>query len=682
MKRLLLLLLFILGFECFLLAIPSKRTSKSVRQSDDTTISILLVGDENVHFYITTDSIPVFETEKGYCYGYLKNDSLFISNYIAHNPSERTKEEEDYIDRTLKSVVSYLSKTSQIALMAAKSQHINSSRPSKSLGIGRTFEGEKRGLVILVDFANLSMASDDATSLFNRLFNERGYSDNGSIGSVHDYFYDQSYGKFDLSFDVIGPVKVSKNYEYYGGNSEYYGIDKNARDMVVEACQMVEGKVNFKDYDWDGDGEVDQVFIIYAGYGEHSGAPSNTIWPHENILGDKSITIDGVRINTYACSSELIGFFGKTISGIGTPCHEFCHCLGIPDFYDTDYSGAFGMSYWDVMNSGSYAGPKGYGEVPYGFTAYERWIAGWLEPIELTQTQKILNLANLGDTPEAYIIYNEGNRNEYYLIENHQSSGWFKYVDTFDDIHGMVITHVDYDSYAWSKNIVNPSPDHQRMTIIPADNSYGNNEYDLRGDVWPGGNNVQWLTNTSHKDNGGKLYNRNVDFTFNMNRSIGNIIENDDGTVSFDVIFDNDIYAPQLLPVSNINQDNYTINWKDVAGAQSYCIEQQSMKIGSNLMPTTKKEVIEGVVGTSLTLNWLLKDALNTQYRIRSVVNGIASEWSDFMKVEYDTGINDITIDEEINNLYYSVDGTKSNISRNGIRIIKNKNTINKYLSK
>ena len=99
-------------------------------------------------------------------------------------------------------------------------------------------------------------------------------------------------------------------------------------------------------------------------------------------------------------------------------------------------------------------------------------------------------------------------------------------------------------------------------------------------------------------------------------------------------------------------------------------------------MPTTKKEVIEGVVGTSLTLNWLLKDALNTQYRIRSVVNGIASEWSDFMKVEYDTGINSITVDEKINNLYYSVDGTKSNISRNGIRIIKNKNTINKYLSK
>ena len=681
MRRLLLLIIFILGFESLLFAIPSKRTSKSVIQSDETTITIQLVGDENVHFYITTDSIPVFETENGYCYGYMNNDSLFISNHIAHNPSERTKEEEVYIDKTLKSVVSYLSKTSQIAL-TAKRQHINSYRPSKSLVIDRTFEGEKRGLVILVDFANLSMASDDATSLFNRLFNERGYSDNGSIGSVHDYFFDQSYGKFMLDFDVIGPVKLSKNYEYYGGNSEYYGIDKNARDMVVEACQLVEGKVNFEDYDWDGDGEVEQVFIIYAGYGEHAGAPSNTIWPHESTLGDKSITIDGVIINTYACSSELIGFFGKTISGIGTPCHEFCHCLGIPDFYDTDYSGAFGMSYWDVMNSGSYAGPQGYGEVPYGFTAYERWIAGWLEPIELTKTQKICNLQNLGDAPEAYIIYNEGNRNEYYLIENHQSSRWFKYVGTFDDIHGMVITHVDYDSRAWTNNTVNPSPDHQRMTIIPADNSYGYTENELRGDVWPGSNNVQWLTNTSHRDNGGELYNRNIDWSFNMNRSIGSISENDDGTISFDVIFDNEIYAPELLPISNVDDNGYTINWKEVVGAESYSVEQTSMKIGSNLIPITKKEVIEGINGTSINLKWLIKDAMTNKFRVRTVVNGIISEWSDFMKVEYDTGINDILIDDVGGNHVYTLEGIKTDKTQRGINIIRNRNYSKKYIVK
>lgn len=128
--------------------------------------------------------------------------------------------------------------------------------------------------------------------------------------------------------------------------------------MIIEACQLVDDKVNFKDYDWDGDGEVDQVFVIYAGYGEHAGAPSNTIWPHESSLGNRSIMLDGVRINTYACSSELNGNSGQVMAGIGTPCHEFSHCLGFPDLYDTDYSGAFGMSYWDVMNSGSHSGPK------------------------------------------------------------------------------------------------------------------------------------------------------------------------------------------------------------------------------------------------------------------------------------------------------------------------------------
>ena len=103
--RRLLFFIFLLGFGCSILAIPAKRTLKSVRQSDNTTISILLVGDENVHFYITTDSIPVFETNNDYCYGYIKNDSLFISSQIAHNQSERKEEELCYIIKTKNDVM-------------------------------------------------------------------------------------------------------------------------------------------------------------------------------------------------------------------------------------------------------------------------------------------------------------------------------------------------------------------------------------------------------------------------------------------------------------------------------------------------------------------------------------------------------------------------------------------------
>ena len=47
----------------------------------------------------------------------------------------------------------------------------------------------------------------------------------------------------------------------------------------------------------------------------------------------RSVKLDGVTVDTYACGSELMGISGKTLDGIGTMCHEYSHCLGLPDFY-------------------------------------------------------------------------------------------------------------------------------------------------------------------------------------------------------------------------------------------------------------------------------------------------------------------------------------------------------------
>lgn len=57
------------------------------------------------------------------------------------------------------------------------------------------------------------------------------------------------------------------------------------------------------------------------------------------------------------------------VEGIGTFCHEFSHCLGLPDFYDTNYNGHFGMASWSLMDSGSY-NDDGY--TPIGYSAYEK----------------------------------------------------------------------------------------------------------------------------------------------------------------------------------------------------------------------------------------------------------------------------------------------------------------------
>jgi M6 family metalloprotease-like protein len=681
MKKILMIMLSFIGVYISMKAVPAQNKPIVFVQGDNTSICLRLWGDENYHFYSTLDSIPVFKTNSGFCYGLVESDVLQVSSVLAHERSERTASESAFVERNTPKVVERLKYKREEAVKENTNRFAKSKR---RLGTTNTYIGSKKGLVILVEFANLSMNSTNSKRDFDRLFNEVGYSENYSVGSVHDYFYDQSYGKFDLTFDVVGPVRMVEKYGYYGTNYMSGAIDMNVREMVVDACQMVDDQVDFSDYDWNGDGEVDQVFIIYAGYGEHAGAPDNTIWPHESQLSSYNIdlNLDGVKINTYACSCELAGTTGTIYAGIGTACHEFCHCLGFPDVYDTDYSGAFGMSYWDVMNSGSHSGPNGYGEIPYGFTAYERWTAGWIEPIELENTQHISGLSDLSKGGDAYVVYNRGNRNEFYMLENHQCTKWYQYVGKCYDIHGMLITHIDYDANAWRDNIVNPDSRHQRMSIIPADNSYGSTELEYRGDVYPGAFGVTWLTNSSHQDVGGKLFNENIDHTFNMNCAIGNIVEDDFGYISFDAIFDDDLPAPQFDEVTELDESGYTLNWNSVDNADYYVIEQRAVDMTNMLSPIVKKETYDYVNGTSLRVNWLLPKA-NTTVRIKSVLGEVNSQWSDNLQVK---SLQNGVLEPECNYSerieFYDITGLRHNELIKGVNIVIQNGKASKILVK
>ena len=574
--------------------VPAKRVTRNVHQNDGTSLNIVLCGDECLHFYATNDGYPVIEEQKGaFCYASFRMQSLVSTGITAHNPIDRTEKEIQYVKDLDKNVCAKIPEV----WAERMSLNINTRGNVKSRGVAakdrKNYIGEKKGLVILVEFANLGMKGTDSQSDFYRMFNEKGYSDNNHIGSVHDYFYAQSYGKFDLTFDVVGPVTLSQDYDYYGSNrGGDDGNDQHPGIMVAEACRLVDEHIDFADYDWNGDGEVEQVFVVYAGYGESNGAPSTTIWPHESSLtsssrvndGEGAIMLDGVKIDTYACTCELAGIRGNTKNGIGTACHEFSHCLGLPDFYDVKYNGGFGMNYWDLMSSGSHSGPQNNGEVPCGYSAYERWFAGWLDYVELNEPAIISGMPNLDDEPLAYIVYNDNHHDEYFILENRQSKEWFSYVKDANDCHGLIVTHVDYDEEAWARNNVNTDIDHQRMNIIPADNSFGTlKTYDdsksyyvtkdeLRGDPFPGKLYVTSLTNTSHTYVGGKLFNRNTDGTYKMNKAIERIGETD-GFVSFVFMGGVFVPSPQVCAPTNIIANGFTANWEAVNGADSYSIE-------------------------------------------------------------------------------------------------------------
>ena len=252
---------------------------------------------------------------------------------------------------------------------------------------------------------------------------------------------------------------------------------------------------------------------------------------------EKTQTIDGVIINTYACSNEIMS--DGSIEGIGCFCHEFSHCMGFPDFYDTSSSGWFGMGDWDLMCSGSYNGDT---FQPAGYTAYEKWMSGWLEPIELTDDVKVEKLKPTSEGGDAYILYNSGHHDEYYMIENRQLKGW----DASLPGAGLMITHVDFNKDIWEENNPNTkvtqqtvneyasqgytihANDHQRCSLIRANNKSSEDSYNT--DLYPY-NKLDSLTATSKP--AASLYNKNAAGKKFMEKGITKITKNSDGTMSF-----------------------------------------------------------------------------------------------------------------------------------------------------
>ena len=569
------------------MAVPAKRTVRTVVQSDGTKIDICLRGDESFHYFATADGEPLVETaDGGYAYAKADGGRLVSTGVLAHNRQERGVSEATFLRFS-----SELNRAGVGALwrerMEGRNMHRleraekfrvqNRARRRKAPVAGSV--ANKKGLVILVNFSDSNMVFSQ--SEFNDQFNKEGYNKNRHIGSVRDYFQDQSHGQLTIDFDVVGPYKLSKKLTYYGENDSR-GDDKYAGQMVAEACGMADSDVNFADYDWDGDGEVEQVYVIYAGYGEASGASKNTVWPHEWDLASsdygKSMKLDGVTVNTYACSNELAGTSGRVLDGIGTACHEFSHCLGLPDLYDTDGNN-FGMATWSLMDYGCYNGPSGYdGNVPCAYTAYEMFFSGWMEPTELARGCEVSGMAAITDRSEGYIIYNDKFRDEYYVLTNIQQKSWNRYAYG----HGLLVTHVDYSEDAWYNNVVNNTKTRQRCTIIPADNatpaltSSAATWNSLSGDPFPGTSQTDSLTDTGKP--AAILYNNNSEGKKVMGKPLTDIKEAD-GLISFVFNGGTPLDTPIATDATDVVDDGFTAHWEKVADATYYRLELRQQQV-------------------------------------------------------------------------------------------------------
>lgn len=517
MKKLYLMLSMLFAFGAAANAVPAKKLQKVITLTNGTQVSVELRGDEYLSWWEGTD---------GTAYRATADDTVFEAfDLEAQKPAaaaRRARAEQGRVARL------------------ARVKNSLKGADDKMRGLGGdhiTYKGVKKGLVVLVDFKNKKFADGHDLEYYKNVINGKDFSDEeeGYVGSVRDYFLAQSNGQFELDFDVVGPVTMSKNYGYYG-NDGAYQKDEKVYEMIKEACDGIQDKVNLKDYDWDGDGEADQVFFLYAGLGQASGGSAGTVWPHESELrywpcGVLSYSTG--KINTYACANELQpetqGSSRYISAGIGTICHEFSHCLGFADMYDTTGSGGYGMSVFDVMDQGSY---NGNGFVPCNYTAFERIYAGWVEAIELESPATVKDMKSVSDYGRPFIMYNYKNTNEYFLMENRQNTGWDK---GLYGSNGLLIVHVNYVPSRWANNSVNSSAEKiQCCTVVNADGSRENTQYSLQGDLYP--YEVKGVTMndefTDESEPAAKLYTKNSDNSYALGIPITQI-KRSKGSISF-----------------------------------------------------------------------------------------------------------------------------------------------------
>lgn len=499
----------------------------------------------------------------------------------------------------------------------------------------------RRGLVLLVEFSDEKLM-EGAASTWDSRFNQQGFSLDEHVGSVRDYFIEQSYGLLTIDFDVVGPITLSKTRSYYGSapNSR---LDDRAAEMVIEALRQADAQIDFSDYLWDDGAWVPQVYVIYAG--RTSGSEAGYIWPHEWSLssaqfygnGSGSQFLDGVHIDTYAVSNEIAE--GTTLEGIGTACHEFSHCLGYPDFYDVDYTGGTAAQFWDLLDGGSYNGPQKIGEVPCPYTAYERWVAGWIDLIPLTSPCRVTDMPAINQEGVAYVIENSGNSDEYYILENRQQTTF----GAGNGGHGLMVWHIDYNQRAWSKNQVNLDKSHQRMTFLPADGQVGVLEEvyygyhyiisaeDEAGDPYPSGaDEVQPLTWYTAEKNGTKTH-RNL---------IHSISETPDGKISFTYGDYSPLPAPEPALPTDISENSFTANWFPVEGATGYALQVEAVTDATG----GKATIYTGLTATSFTVSSAGADFY--RYRVQAVSANSVSDWSEWVEVDIASAIDGIVTDK------------------------------------
>lgn len=474
----------------------------AIPDGNGSTVMLYKHGDMGLEFYTTLDDRIVIRNEEGrLVYALFQNGGLVASDVAVHDIARRSADELKFALSGALTPAAYgearsLAQSASAMQRAASSpQRVHYASTTDGLGkYGTSALGSLPSIgkfsipVIMVEYADTKFQETTTIDYMTRYYNEEGFTDISGInykvtGSVRDYFYDQSRGLFEPNFDIVAKVTLSKEYAYYGQNSPKGG-DMRAGEMVKEAVQLAQAQgIDFSKYINTTKQNVPLVCILYAGEGEATGGDENTIWPHQCDLPYSSSNIGGTRFGSYFVGNELCS---TKLMGMGVFVHEFCHALGLPDFYDSTYSyqGNQPFGLWSVMDVGPYNEST---YTPARMTAYEKSYLGWLTIPEYSEKEAVTLAAPDADYDSSMFLYRLPNsEKDYFIFENVNEGKW----SPSNSGSGLLVTRFHYDIDAWAYNTVNVSEHKKKAMVVTASGEeinstarashlYGTNVFDI-----------------------------------------------------------------------------------------------------------------------------------------------------------------------------------------------------------
>lgn len=197
--------------------------------------------------------------------------------------------------------------------------------------------------------------------------------------SVQSYYRKSSYGKLNMEITVLNEwFTPSKTASYY---NSYSDEDCDGSTLILqEALAYYDNQIDFTEYDYDKDGYIDSVWLIYN-YAVDFDSSDSLFWAF-TYWNYQENEYDGVKSYYYAWAGidfmhptkEEAGYYDPTDITIDahTYIHETGHLLGLDDYYDYDEdSGAnsYGFYGCDMMdfNIGDHS-------------AISKLLLGWVTP--------------------------------------------------------------------------------------------------------------------------------------------------------------------------------------------------------------------------------------------------------------------------------------------------------------